>query len=72
MKTVVRTDAAPKAIGPYSQAVLADGWLYCSGQIPLDPATMQIVPGTRRPRRSGCCSTSRRWLRRRRGDVPTR
>ncbi len=45
MKTIVRTDAAPKAIGPYSQAVLADGWLYCSGQIPLDPATMQVVPG---------------------------
>jgi 2-iminobutanoate/2-iminopropanoate deaminase len=45
VKTIVRTDAAPKAIGPYSQAVLADGWLYCSGQIPLDPATMQIVPG---------------------------
>jgi len=45
VKTIVRTDAAPKAIGPYSQAVVADGWLYCSGQIPLDPATMQVVPG---------------------------
>jgi 2-iminobutanoate/2-iminopropanoate deaminase len=45
MRTIVRTDAAPKAIGPYSQAVLVDGWLYCSGQIPLDPASMQIVPG---------------------------
>jgi 2-iminobutanoate/2-iminopropanoate deaminase len=45
VKSIVRTDAAPKAIGPYSQAVLADGWLYCSGQIPLDPATMQVVPG---------------------------
>jgi len=45
MRTIIRTDAAPKAIGPYPQAVLADGWLYCSGQIPLDPATMQVVPG---------------------------
>ena len=45
MKTIICTDAAPKAIGPYSQAVLADGWLYCSGQIPLHPDTMQIVPG---------------------------
>ena len=45
MRKIIRTDAAPKAIGPYSQAVLVDGWLYCSGQIGLDPATMQIVPG---------------------------
>ena len=39
------TDDAPKAIGPYSQAVSVDGWLYTSGQIPLDPATGEIVPG---------------------------
>jgi len=39
----IRTDAAPGAIGPYSQAILADGWLHCSGQIPLDPATGQVV-----------------------------
>ena len=45
MRRIVRTDAAPKAIGPYSQAVLVDGWLHCSGQIPLDQATMQVVPG---------------------------
>jgi 2-iminobutanoate/2-iminopropanoate deaminase len=43
MKRIIRTDAAPKAIGPYSQAVLADGWLFCSGQIPLDPATGALV-----------------------------
>ncbi len=42
-KQIIATDAAPAAIGPYSQAVLADGWLWCSGQIPLDPATMQLV-----------------------------
>ncbi|MEZ6005227.1 MAG: RidA family protein [Planctomycetota bacterium] len=41
----ISTDAAPQAIGPYSQAVRAGDWLYCSGQIPLDPATMQIVAG---------------------------
>jgi 2-iminobutanoate/2-iminopropanoate deaminase len=41
----VSTDAAPKAIGPYSQAIVANGFVFCSGQIPLDPATMTIVPG---------------------------
>jgi 2-iminobutanoate/2-iminopropanoate deaminase len=35
----IQTDSAPEAIGPYSQAVVHDGVLYCSGQIPLDPAT---------------------------------
>ncbi|MCK6481205.1 MAG: RidA family protein [Planctomycetaceae bacterium] len=45
MRRPVRTDAAPKAIGPYSQAVLCDGWLFCSGQIPLDPATGNLVGG---------------------------
>ena len=45
MRTPVATERAPRAIGPYSQAVIADGWLFCSGQIPLDPATGQIVDG---------------------------
>lgn len=39
------TDQAPKAIGPYSQAVELDGWLYTSGQVALDPATGELVPG---------------------------
>ncbi|MCB9906500.1 MAG: RidA family protein [Planctomycetes bacterium] len=39
----ISTDQAPGAIGPYSQAIRAGGLLHCSGQIPLDPATMQIV-----------------------------
>jgi reactive intermediate/imine deaminase len=43
--TVIHTDSAPKAIGPYSQAIEAGGFVYCSGQIPLDPATMQVVEG---------------------------
>ncbi|TCD56455.1 reactive intermediate/imine deaminase [Synechococcus sp. BS56D] len=39
----ITTDAAPAPVGPYNQAVLAGGWLYCSGQIPLDPATGAMV-----------------------------
>lgn len=46
MKQRIHTDQAPKAIGPYSQAVLAGDFLYVSGQIPLDPATGEIVGGT--------------------------
>lgn len=45
MRDAVSTDAAPKAIGPYSQAIRAGGFLFVSGQIPLDPATGQVVEG---------------------------
>lgn len=41
----VQTDQAPAAIGPYSQAVRAGNTVYCSGQIPLDPATGELVQG---------------------------
>jgi reactive intermediate/imine deaminase len=41
----VRTEAAPAPVGPYSQAIEHDGVLYCSGQIPLDPATGELVAG---------------------------
>jgi 2-iminobutanoate/2-iminopropanoate deaminase len=41
----VSTDRAPKAIGPYSQATIADGLVYTAGQIALDPATGEIIPG---------------------------
>ena len=44
LKTV-HTELAPAAIGPYSQAVIANGFLFTAGQIALDPATAQIVPG---------------------------
>lgn len=44
-KTAVKTDAAPGALGPYSQAIVAGGMVYCAGQIPLDPATGDIVSG---------------------------
>ena len=45
MKTFISTERAPKAIGPYSQAVVSNGWAFLSGQIPLDPSTNQIVTG---------------------------
>ncbi|MES2366900.1 MAG: RidA family protein [Pseudomonadota bacterium] len=45
-KHIIRTDAAPAAIGTYSQAVKAGNTVYLSGQIGLDPATMQMVAGT--------------------------
>lgn len=44
-RTIVSTDLAPKAIGPYSQAVRHGDTVYCSGQIPLDPSTGELVGG---------------------------
>lgn len=44
-RRAVQTDEAPAPIGPYSQAVIADGVLYCSGQVPLDPASGDLVDG---------------------------
>lgn len=43
LKKIVKTDKAPAAIGPYSQAVIYEGIVYCSGQIALDPSTMELV-----------------------------
>ena len=45
MKKIISTTAAPGAIGPYSQAVEANGTLYISGQVPIDPATGKIIEG---------------------------
>ena len=45
MRKIIGTEKAPKAIGPYSQAVRAGNLLFCSGQIPLDPATGKMVSG---------------------------
>jgi 2-iminobutanoate/2-iminopropanoate deaminase len=42
---IISTDAAPKAIGPYSQAIVAGDFVFTSGQIPLDPKTQQMVEG---------------------------
>jgi len=45
MREIIATDQAPKAIGPYSQAIRAQGLIFTSGQVGLDPATAQIVDG---------------------------
>ena len=45
MKKVIATPEAPKAVGPYSQAVAVGNFLFCAGQIPLDPATGELVEG---------------------------
>lgn len=46
MKEIVHTDGAPKAIGPYSQGVRANGFLFLSGQVPFDPSTGTLVTGS--------------------------
>ena len=46
MRKIVHSDKAPKAIGPYSQAISTGNLQFCSGQIPLDPATMKLVGET--------------------------
>ena len=45
MREIIKTESAPAAIGPYSQAVRAGGFVFASGQIPLDPETGSMVPG---------------------------
>ena len=45
MKEVISTDSGPRAIGPYSQAIKAGGFIFTAGQIALDPATAQIIEG---------------------------
>jgi 2-iminobutanoate/2-iminopropanoate deaminase len=45
MRDVIATEQAPQAIGPYSQAIRAAGLIFTSGQVAIDPATQQVVPG---------------------------
>ncbi len=45
MKKQIQTEKAPAAIGPYSQGIAAGGFVFCSGQIPIDPATGNVVAG---------------------------
>ncbi len=45
MREVIATDEAPKAIGPYSQAIKAQGLIFTSGQVAIDPATQQVIAG---------------------------
>ncbi len=56
-REIVSAPGAPPAIGPYSHAVLAGGLLFCSGQIPLDPATGELV-GTTAAEQAGRCLES--------------
>jgi 2-iminobutanoate/2-iminopropanoate deaminase len=44
-REIIHTDSAPAAIGPYSQGVRAGGFIFCSGQIPIDPASGEVVSG---------------------------
>ena len=46
MRDVIATNDAPKAIGPYSQAIRANGFIFLSGQTPIDPATQQLISGS--------------------------
>jgi 2-iminobutanoate/2-iminopropanoate deaminase len=45
MSTIIHSPDAPAAIGPYSQGIIANGFLFCAGQTPLDPVSMQIIEG---------------------------
>ena len=45
MKRQIKSDAAPGPVGPYSQAIEQDGWIFCSGQVGLDPETGKLVAG---------------------------
>jgi enamine deaminase RidA (YjgF/YER057c/UK114 family) len=60
-KTVITSDKAPAAIGTYSQAIKAGNTVYMSGQIPLDPKTMELVEGFE-AQTVRCSRTSRPWL----------
>jgi 2-iminobutanoate/2-iminopropanoate deaminase len=44
-RTASHTDNAPKALGPYSQAIIANGFVFCAGQTPVDPSTGKLVEG---------------------------
>jgi len=46
MRDVIATEHAPKAIGPYSQAIRANGFIFLSGQTPIDPTTQQLISGS--------------------------
>ena len=46
MREVISTEHAPKAIGPYSQAIRANGFIFVSGQTPIDPSNQQLITGT--------------------------
>lgn len=45
-KLIVETSGAPAPVGPYSQAIRCNGWVFCSGQVALDPATSELIEGS--------------------------
>jgi len=45
MREIISTNDAPQAIGPYSQAIKANGFIFCSGQVAIDPASQQVMAG---------------------------
>jgi 2-iminobutanoate/2-iminopropanoate deaminase len=45
MRSIISTKDAPQAIGPYSQAIKANGFIFCSGQVAIDPASQQVMTG---------------------------
>ena len=55
MKKVINTQDAPAAIGPYSQGIRTGNMVFLSGQIPVDPATGQVVPGDAGAQAEQCC-----------------
>lgn len=61
-KTIIHTEHAPAAIGAYSQAVRAGNTVYLSGQIPLDPTTMQCVEGVLLNKPTKCSKTCKRYV----------
>jgi 2-iminobutanoate/2-iminopropanoate deaminase len=56
-RRAIETDQAPAPIGPYSQAIAAGGVLYCSGQVPLDPGTGELVQGGIAEQASRCLAS---------------
>ena len=62
MKKVIASGDAPEAVGPYSQAILAGGFLFCAGQIPLEPKTGQLVAGDIREQTARCLENLRAVL----------
>ncbi len=55
MKEIILTESAPAPIGPYSQAVLCGNTLYCSGQIPVEPLTGEVIQGGIEKQTEKCC-----------------
>ncbi len=55
MKEIILTESAPAPIGPYSQAILCGNILYCSGQIPVEPLTGEVIQGGIEKQTEKCC-----------------